>query len=175
MVMSLADKKQAVAQFYKLAQQASLGIVAENCGLTVEAVTRLRKQARESDVAIKVMRNTLAKRAFQDTDFECLSEQLSGPIFFVFSLKEPGTAARILRDFAKESEQIKIRMIALNKQVFGADTIDQFAQLPTYEEAISKLMAVLQAPAVKLMNVLRAPYSKLVHTLVAIRDEKARH
>ena len=109
-------------------------------------MTELRAKARTSGVYLRVVRNTLARRAVQDTEFECLSEYLSGPLVLAFSQEEPGAAARVMSDFAKQNNKLVIRSLAVGGQALDASHIGRLAFLPTKDEAISKLMGLMKAP-----------------------------
>src|SRR5690349_5373831 len=117
MVLKLEDKKTIVNEVAGVAKQAVSLIAAEYSGLTVAQLTRLRKSARESSVYIRVVRNTLAKRALEETPFACMQEVLVGPLFLAFSKEDPGAAARLMRDFVKDNDKLKVKALAIEGQL----------------------------------------------------------
>lgn len=172
MALRLEDKKTIVSEIGVVAKQAISLVAAEYSGLTVGELTSLRKSARESGVFLRVVRNTLARRAFEGTQFACIQSELVGPLILAFSKEEPGAAARLFRDFAKTNEKLKVKALALNNQLLPAASLDKLASLPTRDEAIAQLMSVMLAPITKLVRTLAEPQAKLVRTLAAIRDAK---
>ena len=159
MALGLEDKKAIVAEVQEAASGALSAVVADSRGVTVGAMTALRKEAREAGVWMKVVRNTLARRAVEGTDYECLTDTLVGPTLIAFSKEHPGAAARIFKAFAKENEEFEVRAGAFEGEVVD---LNMLATLPTYDEAIANLMSVMK----------EASAGKLVRVLAAIRDEK---
>ena len=159
MALGLNEKKAIVAEVQVAASSALSAVVADARGVTVGAMTALRKEAREAGVWMKVVRNTLAKRAIEGTSVEVLSESLTGPSLIAFSHEHPGAAARILSKFAKENSKFELKVAVFEGEVVN---VDMLATLPTYDEAIAKLMAVMK----------EASAGKLVRTIAAIRDQK---
>ncbi|MEE9452607.1 MAG: 50S ribosomal protein L10 [Gammaproteobacteria bacterium] len=147
-------------------------VVAEYRGLTVAEMTQLRANARQQGVVLRVIRNTLARRALAETAYQCLAEALVGPVILAFSIEAPSAAARLLRDFAKEHEQLKVTALAVDGQLVAVKDLAQIASLPNREEALVKLMLVMKAPIEKLARTLAEPQAKLVRVLAAIRDQK---
>ena len=172
MALTLEQKKSVVAEVSEVAGQAFSAVAAEYRGLTVEQMTNLRRKAREGGVYLRVVKNTLAKRAIQGTEFECMSEGLTGPLVLAFSQEDPGGAARVVRDFAKEHELLQIRFVSVAGEMLPAGEIDRLASLPTREQALAMLMAVMKAPVEKLVRTLNEVPGKLVRTVAAIRDQK---
>lgn len=172
MTLNLEAKKSLVNDVSALVRNSEAMIAADYRGLTVSEVTNLRSRARAAGVTMRVVRNTLARRAIQGTPHECLSESLVGPIILVFALESPGTAARILRDFVKENEKLQVRAIALSGQLYPGSDLNVIAELPTFDEAVSMFMRVLNAPTTKLVRTLAEPCAMLARTLGAIRDKK---
>ena len=172
MPLNLEQKKAVVAEVQEVASSAHSVVTAEYRGLSVANMTELRAKARTSGVYLRVVRNTLARRAVQDTEFECLSEHLSGPLVLAFSKEEPGAAARVMSDFAKQNDKLVIRSVAVGGQVMDASHIGRLASLPTKDEAISQLMSAMKAPIGKLAQTLNEIPSKLARTIAAIRDQK---
>jgi large subunit ribosomal protein L10 len=170
--LSLEGKKTVVAEVSEVARSAHSVVAAEYRGLTVADMTSLRVQAREASVRVRVVRNSLARRAFQDTEFECMSERLIGPLVLAFSEQEPAAAARVMRDFAKSNDKLVIKLAAFGGDVIDGDQIDVLASLPTRDEALSKLLSVLLAPASKLVRTLAEPHARVVRTLDAVRNQR---
>ena len=172
MALTLEAKKSVVAEVAEVAGQAFSAVAAEYRGLTVEQMTTLRRKAREGGVYLRVVKNTLAKRAVKGTEFECISDGLTGPLVLAFSQQDPGGAARVVRDFAKEHELLQVRFVSVAGEMLPAGEIDRLASLPTREQALAMLMAVLKAPVEKLVRTLNEVPGKLVRTVAAIRDQK---
>lgn len=172
MALRLEQKQAFVAEVANVAAKAHSAIAAEYRGLTVPEMTELRKRARESQVYLRVVKNTLARRALAGTDYACMSEGLVGPLLLAFSLEEPGSAARVIKEFAKEHEQLKPKLVAFGGKLYSPEELDRLASLPTKEQAISMLMAVMKAPVQKLVRTLAEPHAKLVRVIAAVRDQK---
>ncbi|MBN2689970.1 MAG: 50S ribosomal protein L10 [Gammaproteobacteria bacterium] len=172
MTLRLEDKKAIVAEVNAVANSAISAVVADYRGLTVAEMTELRAKARETRVDLRVVRNTLAKRALQDTNFSCLSEVLTGPLFMAFSLDDPGAAARLLKKFAKEHDRLTVKALSVDGQLLAADQLTAVAELPTRDEALAMLMGVMIAPISKLVRTVAEPHTKLVRTVAAVRDSK---
>lgn len=172
MPLKLADKELIVAEVAKIAATAQSAIAAEYRGMSVTAMTQLRAKARQSDVYLRVIKNTLAKRAIADTSFACMGDTLVGPIVLAFSLNDPGSAARIISEFAKTNDKLKVKSLSIGGQLLDGKDIDKLASLPTYEQAISQLMSVIKAPITQLVRTIAEPHAKLVRTVAAIRDSK---
>ena len=132
----------------------------------------MRAKARESGVYLRVVRNTLAKRAVEGTEYACLDETFIGPTLVAFSTEDPGSAARLLKDYAKELDALEVRALSIGGELIGADQIDRVAKLPTLDEARALLLAVMQAPVIKLARTLNEVPGKLTRTVAAIRDQK---
>lgn len=170
--LSFAQKEAIVAEVSEVAKKAYSVVGAEYRGLTVEQMRALRVEARKSGVYLRVIKNTLAKRAVAGTEFSCIQESLRGPLVLAFSLEDPSSAARILEAFAKDHDQLQVRLIALGGNLLDPSELSTLAKMPTYDEAISQLMALLKAPVQKLAMTLNEVPGKLVRTLAAIRDAK---
>ena len=172
MAIGLEDKKAIVAEVNETATSALSLVIADSRGVTVDGMTALRKKARENQVTLRVVRNTLAKRALEGTEFECVNDSLVGPSLFGFSMEDPGAAARIFKDFAKQYEKFEVKALAVSGQMLGADQLDVLATLPTRDQALSMLMSVMKAPVTKLVQTMNEVPGKLVRTLAAVRDQK---
>ena len=172
MAIGLEDKKAIVAEVNETATSALSLVIADARGVTVGGMTALRKDARENQVTLRVVRNTLAKRALEGTDYECVSSTLAGPSLFGFSMEDPGAAARLFKDFAKENKNFEVKALAVSGQILGADQLDVLAKLPTRDQALSMLMRVMNAPVTKLVQTMNEVPGKLARTLAAVRDQK---
>lgn len=172
MPLKLAGKKDIVDEVAKVAKQAVSLVAAEYSGLTVDQLTGLRKSMRDAGVYARVVRNTLARRALEGTQFACMQQELTGPLILAFSMEHPGAAARLIKEFVKKNEKLKVKALAIESQLLSAKGLDQLASLPTRNEAISLLMRVMLAPVERLVQTMAAPQVKLVRTIAAIRDKK---
>jgi len=172
MALTLEEKKAVVAEVSEVAKGAYSAVAAEYSGLTVEQMTSLRVKAREDNVYLRVVKNSLAKRALEDTDFACMSERLTGPLILAFSQEDPGAAARVTKDFAKDNDNFQVTMLSVGGELLEPAEIDKLARLPTRDQAISLLMAVMLAPTEKFVRTLNEVPGKLVRTVDAIRDQK---
>lgn len=162
MALNLKDKQAIVGQVNDAAKAAQSVVLADARGVKVSAMSDLRKQAREAGVEMRVVRNTLARRAFAATTFECLTEEFTGPTLIAFSMEHPGAAARLFKEFAKGQKAFEVKAMAYEGELIPATDIDRLATLPTYNEAIAKLMATMKEAAA----------GKLVRTIAAVRDQK---
>ncbi len=172
MAIRLEDKKQIVSEVNEAANSALSAVLADYRGVTVSDMTELRKNARENKVYLRVVRNTLLKRAVENTDFECLREVLVGPTILAFSQEDPGAAARVLKDFAKEHNDFEIKALSIGGKLLGASEIDVLAKLPTYDQAVSMLMSVMLAPVTKLARTFNEVPTKVTRAVAAVRDQK---
>ncbi len=172
MAIGLDQKKAIVAEVSEIAADAFSLVIADSRGVTVSEITGLRKMARENAVRLRVVRNSLAKRALKGTDFECVAEALTGPSLFGFSMEDPGAAARLFKDFAKENENFEVKGLSVSGHLLDPSQLDVLAALPTREVALSKLMSVMIAPASKLVSTLNDVPSKLVRVLAAVKEQK---
>jgi large subunit ribosomal protein L10 len=172
MALRLEEKQAIVAEVNQAAGAALSAVVSDYRGLTVSQMTDLRSKARLSGVYLKVIRNTLARRAVAGTSYECLSESFVGPTMLAFSQEDPGAAARLLKDYAKANEALKVRALSVGGMLYGADDIDRLATLPTMDEARSLLMAVMLAPIAKLVRTFNDVPGRVVRVVAAVRDQK---
>jgi large subunit ribosomal protein L10 len=171
-LLTREQKEAIVAEVAVVARSAQSAIAAEYRGLTVEQMTKLRHDARNAGVYLKVVRNTLARRALTDTGYACMSDSLKGPLLLAFSEEEPAAAARIVRDFAKDNDKLVVKVIALNGKLLAATDLVALATMPTREEALAQLLGVMKAPVEKLARTIKAPVDKLVKTVAAVREQK---
>lgn len=172
MALNLEEKKAVVAEVADVASNALSMVAAEYRGLEVGELTELRSKARDGGVYVRVVKNTLAKLALTGTEFECINEALVGPMILAFSQEDPGSAARLVRDFAKEHEKLVPKAAAVGGELLQASDLDRLANLPTRDQAIAMLMGVMKAPIEKLARTLNEPTAKMVRTFAAVRDQK---
>lgn len=172
MALNLEQKKAVVAQVSDVASSALSAVAAEYRGLTVDEMTLLRRDARNNGVYLRVVKNSLARRAVEGTDFACMKEGLTGPLILAFSQEDPGAAARVIKDFSKEHKALEVKMLSIGGQLLAASDLDTLAKMPTYDQAISMLMAVMKAPVEKLARTMKEVPGKLVRTVAAIKDAK---
>ena len=171
MGLNLEQKQAVVAEVSAQLAKAQAVIVAEYRGLNVERVTQLRSKARKSGVYLRVLKNTLARRAIKGTPFEKLSEQMVGPLMYGIS-QDPVAGAKVLSEFAKENELFVIKAGAMPNAVMSVQDIKALAQLPSREELLATLLGTLQAPMTKLVRTLNEVPGKFVRTLAAYRDAR---
>jgi large subunit ribosomal protein L10 len=172
MALNLEDKKALVAEVAAVASTAQSVVAAEYRGLTVGQMTELRAKARRQGVYMRVVKNTLARRALAGTTFESLGPKLKGPLVLAFSKDDPGAAARVVKDFAKAHEKLVATLVSLGGQVLPGGELERVASLPTREQALAMLLGVLKAPIVKLVGTLAEPAARLARTVAAVRDQK---
>lgn len=172
MPLNLEDKKAIVSEVAAVAASAHSAVAAEYRGLTVSEMTELRAKARQSNVYLRVVKNSLARRAVEGTDFACMQEGLVGPLVLAFSQDDPGAAARLVKDFAKEHKKLEVKLVSVGGQLLGPGELERLASMPTRDQAISLLMAVMKAPLDKFARTLNEVPGKLVRTVAAIRDQK---
>ena len=146
-------------------------VVAEYRGIDVGSITVLRKTAREQDVYLRVLKNTLVRRSVTDTPFDGISEQLTGPLLYAIS-KDPVAAAKVLSDFAKTNDKIVLKAGALPGSVLDAEGVKALAKMPSREELLAKLLGTMQAPVAKFVRTLNEVPTKFVRGLAAVRDQK---
>lgn len=161
MALNLDSKKAVVEEVAEFAAKAHSAVAAEYRGLTVSEMTELRKTARETGVYLRVVKNSLAKRAIAGTEFECMQEGLVGPLLLAFSMEDPGCAARLIHEFSKSHNKLVTKIVAIGGQAYDANELERLAKLPTRDQGISMLMSVMKAPV-----------GKLARTLAALKDLK---
>ncbi|MCL4136632.1 UNVERIFIED_CONTAM: hypothetical protein GTU68_022815, partial [Idotea baltica] len=170
--LNLEDKKAIVAEVNETAGNALSLVIADARGVNVTDMTALRAQAREQNVNLRVVRNTLAKRAFEGTEFECVSDMLTGPSLFGFSMEDPGAAARLFKDFAKANDDFEVKALSVSGQLLDKGQIDVLANLPTMEQALGLLASVTLAPVTKLVRTFNEVPTKVTRVVAAVRDQK---
>jgi large subunit ribosomal protein L10 len=170
--LSLEQKQAVVTEVAAQLAQAQAVIVAENRGLDVGAVTGLRARARKSGLYLRVLKNTLARRAVKGTPFEKLSESLSGPLMYGIA-KDPVAGAKVLAEFAREHERFVIRGGAMPNVLMSDKEVKALATMPSREELLAKLVGTMQAPIAKFVRTLNEVPGKFVRTLAAVRDARS--
>jgi len=172
MPLNLASKKELVAELANVAAKAHSLVAAEYAGLTVGQLTELRKKARESGVYLKVIKNTLVRRAVDGTDYECTKAQLTGPLLYAFSTEDPGAAGRLVKEYAKANDKLKPKLVSIGGKAYPASHVDVLASLPTRDQALSMLLSVLSQPATMLVRVLAEPASQVARVINAAGQQK---
>ncbi|BBP46864.1 50S ribosomal protein L10 [Thiosulfatimonas sediminis] len=156
MALNIQGKKQVIEEVAAIAAGAGSMVAAEYRGLTVEQLTKLRIEARKSNVQIRVVKNTLARLAVKGTKFEDMADTFTGPLVYAFSGEELGNAARVLQGFAKTNDKLVVRSLSIGEGCMDASYTAQIAALPTYDEAVAKLLFVMKEPVAKLARALAA-------------------
>lgn len=172
MALSLEQKKTVVTEVASVAQDAHSALAVEYRGLTVAEMTDLRVKARNAGVYLRVVRNTLARRALEDTEFACMREALVGPLLLAFSQADPGAAARVVEEYAKGNDKLVVKLVAFGGKLLPPEDISVLANLPTREQALATLLSVMNAPVTKLVRTIAEPHSRLVRTVASVRDQK---
>jgi len=172
MALNLTQKKEVVAELAGVAATAHSLVAAEYAGLSVAQLTELRRKARQGGVFLRVAKNTLVRRAVSGTEFECVSDSLSGPMLYAFSKEDPGAAGRLIKDFAKANEKLKTKLVAMGGQMYPATHLDRLASLPTRDQALSMLLGVMKAPIERFVRTLAEPASMVARAVAAVRDQK---
>lgn len=176
MALNLTSKKAVVSEVADIASQAHAVVAVEYHGLTVEQMTTLHARARQTGVYFRVVKNSLAKRALAGTEFKNVQNHLTGPLVLAFSMEDPGSAARLWRDFFEENSKLDkkamVKFLGFSGQVMPGSELDRLAKMPTKDEAIALLMACMRAPLDKFARTLNEVPGKLVRTIEAIRQSK---
>ena len=172
MSLTLQQKQAVVSEVREVATTAQAAVAAEYIGLTVAQMTQLRTKARSSGVDLRVVKNTLARRAVDGTSFECLKDSLTGPLLLVFSLEDPGAGARLVRDFAKDNEKLVTKALAFAGELRPASDLNLLASMPTLDEARSTLLSIFLAPQTKLVRTLAEPAGQFVRVLAAFNESR---
>jgi large subunit ribosomal protein L10 len=173
MALRLEDKKTFVKEINAVAGESISVVAAEYRGLTVTEMTKLRRDARNAGVYLRVVKNTLARRAIEGTEFECMKETLKGPILLAFGKDDPGAAARVIKDFAKEHTALQAVSLSTGGKLLPAEDLETLASLPTLDQARAMLLGVMMAPMTKLVRTLAEPSAMLARTLSARGNEEA--
>ena len=172
MALRFEDKQAMVAEVHAVAATAQSVVAAEYRGLTVAKLTDLRAKARNSGVYLRVVKNTLARKAVEGTQFECIGSSLKGPLVLAFSQNDPGAAARLVKAFAKDNDKLVTTLVSLGGVLLSSKDLDRVASLPTRDQALAILLGTLKAPITKFVATVAAPHAKLVRTIAAVKDQK---
>lgn len=172
MALNLEDKKALVAEVNAVANDGLSAVVAEYRGLSAGQMTELRAKARQGGTWLRVVKNTLAKRATADTEFACLEPALVGPVILAISLEDPGAAARVIKDFAKSNDALKVTAVSVGGALLPASDLERLSSLPTREQALAILAGTIQAPVAKLARTLKEVPAKTARVVAAVRDQK---
>ena len=173
MALRLEDKKALVKEVNAVAGESLSAVAAEYRGLSVAEMTELRREAREAGVYMRVVKNTLARRAVEGTEFECMQETLKGPILLAFAKEDPGAAARVIKDFAKEHEALQAVSLSAGGQLMPASDLKKLADLPTLDQARAMLLGVMVAPMSQMVRTIAEPPAMLARTLSARGSQEA--
>jgi len=172
MALRLEDKKRFVKEVNAVAGDSVTAVAAEYRGLSVAEMTELRKEARNAGVYMRVVKNTLARRAVEGTEFECMQETLKGPILLAFAKDDPGAAARVIKDFAKEHDALQAVSLSAGGQLLSAADLTKLADLPTLDQARAMLLGVMVAPMSQLVRTLAEPSAMLARTFGARSEQE---
>ena len=172
MALNIEQKKEVVADIAAVAADALSAVAAEYRGLTVEQMTQLRSNAREQGVFLRVAKNTLVRRAVEGTAFECIRDELTGPLIFAFSSEDPGSAARLIKDFAKDNDKLVAKIVTIDGQLLDGSGLETLANLPTLDQARSQILGLMKAPAEKFVRTLAEPQAKFVRLLSSYKDQQ---
>ena len=173
MALRLEDKKALVKEVSAVAGDSITAVAAEYRGLSVAEMTELRKEARNAGVYMRVIKNTLARRAVEGTEFECMKDSLKGPLLLAFAKDDPGAAARIIKNFAKEHDALKAVSLSAGGQLLPGSDLAMLADLPTLDQARAMLLGVFMAPMSQLVRTLAEPSAMLARTLNARGQQEA--
>jgi large subunit ribosomal protein L10 len=156
MALNLTQKQEVVAELAEIAAKAHSLVAAEYAGITVAKMTEMRKKARETGVYLKVVKNTLASRAVAGTEFECVQDALVGPLLYAFSMEEPGSAGRLIKEFAKGNDKLQPKVVSMGGKLLPAAHVDVLASLPTRDQALAMFLNLLMEPATRVARVFKA-------------------
>lgn len=173
MALKLEDKKTFVKEINAVADESISVVAAGYRGLSVAEMTELRRDARKAGVYLRVVKNTLARRAIEGTKFECMKDTLEGPILLAFGMEDPGAAARVIRDFAKEHKALHAVSLSAGGQLLPAEDLERLAELPTLDQGRAMLLGLMLAPMTKLVRTLAEPPAMLVRLMSACGNQEA--
>ncbi len=171
-MLKISQKKELVERLNQQLSEAELAIIIDYKGLNVEKMTTLRARMREQGIGLEVIKNTLLKRAIENTGAQCLEQYLTGPNALVVSVSDPVAPAKILVDFAKDNEKLEIKAGSLNGQLLSFEEIGQLAKMPSREELLGKFVRTLNEVPSSFVRVLNQVPGSLVNVLTAIKDQK---
>ena len=173
MALTLEEKKEIVADINQLANDSSSLVIADARGLNVSEANALRSEGYKANVSFRVVKNTLVRLSLKGTSYEDIDDDyITGPTMLAFSYEEPGAAAKILKSFAKKNENLNIKGLSIDGKHFEAAEINKLANLPTFDEAISKFAGLLKAPLGKIASLMNEVPSKFARTVSAVKEQK---
>ena len=172
MALTMEGKKAVIAEVAEIAANAHSVVGAVYQGIESNEMNELRAKARADGVYLRVVKNSLAKRAVEGTDFECIQSELTGSLVLAFSQEDPGAAGRVIADFVKENDKMEVRIVSIGGKLLAPEDVVVLAKMPTKDQAIGMLMSVMKAPISKFVRTLAEPHTKLVRTIAAVRDQK---
>jgi len=170
--LSIEGKKAIVAEVAAVAAEAHSVVGADYQGIDANEMNELRTKARADGVYLRVVKNTLARRAVEGTDFECIQDELTGSLVLAFSEEDPGAAGRVIVDFMKDNDKLEVKIVSIGGKLMTPGDVKVLAKMPTKDQAIGMLMSVMKAPISKFVRTLAEPHTKLVRTIAAVRDQK---
>jgi large subunit ribosomal protein L10 len=174
MALTLEEKKEIVADINQLANDSSSLVIADARGLNVSEANALRSEGYKANVSFRVVKNTLVRLSLKGTSYEDIDDDyITGPTMLAFSYEEPGAAAKILKSFAKKNENLNIKGLSIDGKHFEAAEINKLANLPTFDEAISKFAGLLKAPLGKIASLINEVPSKFARTLTSVKEQKS--
>ena len=172
MPLRIEQKKAVVEELHSIASSSVSAAIAEYRGLNVAEITKLRTKARESEIYLKVVKNSLSKKALADTNFECLTQALQGPIIIALSADDLASPARLFKDFGKDYEHLKTVGLAIDGNVFPSSELDRIAKLPTRNEAYSTIVGLMKAPLEKALRTLNEIPVKFTRLILTVKENK---
>ena len=172
MPLTIEKKKAVVQELNSIASSSVSAAIAEYRGLNVSEITELRTKARKSGVYLKVVKNSLSKKALADTNFECLTKALQGPIIIALSADDLASPAKLFKDFSKDNEHLKTVGLAIDGDVFPSSELDRIAKLPTRDEAYSTIAGLMKAPIEKALRTLNEIPIKLARLILAVKENQ---
>ena len=172
MPLRIEQKKAVVEELHSIASSSVSAAIAEYRGLNVAEITKLRTKARESEIYLKVVKNSLSKKALADTNFECLTQALQGPIIIALSADDLASPARLFKDFGKDYEHLKTVSLAIDGNVFPSSELNRIAKLPTRNEAYSTIVGLMQAPIEKALRTLNEIPVKFTKLILAVKENQ---
>ena len=173
MALRLEDKKALVKEVNAVAGDSVTAVAAEYRGLSVAEMPEVRTEARKAGVYLRVVKHTLARRAVEGTDFECMQDALKGPILLAFAKEDPGAAARVIKEFAKGHDALQAVSLSAGGQVLPGSDLGKLADLPTLDQARAMLLGVFVAPMSQLVRTIAEPSAMLARTLSARGEQEA--
>ena len=168
----LEIKQQAVDELAGVVGKSQIVVAAHYRGMTVTQMTRLRSIGRERGVHIQIIKNTLARRALVGSQYEGLQDKLVGPTILAFSMEEPNAAAKLIQEFSKDCEALKVQALGLENKVLGADALNSVAKMPNREQAITLLLVALNGPVQKLACTMQETYAKLARGMQEVAKKR---